>query len=139
MARETERWGSAPAVLCEFADGQLPIRANTTLASDPGGQRMGIGVVAKIVSDKGFGFISPCGPGQDIFFHSSAVVDEGFEQLQEGQAVTFDLERAEGKGDRPRAVRVALCDPKLLGRTSADEPPPPRHARARRRKPTWRR
>jgi CspA family cold shock protein len=100
---------------------------------------MAIGVISKIVSEKGFGFIKPCGPGRDVFFHHSALVGEQFERLKEGQAVSFDVERVKDRRDRPRAARVEPCDQKLLGVTAADEPPTPRHPRARGRKPTWRR
>ena len=99
---------------------------------------MGIGVISKILSEKGIGFITPCDQGGDVFFHFSAVVGEQFEQLKEGQSVSFDLDRTKGTRDRPRAAKVEPCDEKLLGRRAADEPPLARHPRARRRKPTWR-
>ena len=60
------------------------------------------GTIKKLVSDKGFGFISIEG-GSDIFFHSSGLVGMTFADLHEGDAVTFDQEQAE-KG--PRAVNV---------------------------------
>lgn len=97
-----------------------------------------LGTVSRIISEKGIGFITPCGPGRDVFFHYSAVVGEQFEQLKEGQAVSFEIERSKDKTDRPRAAKVEPCDQKLLGRTGADEPPATRHPRARGRKPTWR-
>ena len=66
------------------------------------------GVVKKIVSDRGFGFIS--GDPEDVFFHHSSVAEQGFDNLQEGQAVEYDVEEAEGGGRRrgkgPRAVNV---------------------------------
>jgi len=97
-----------------------------------------IGVISKIVSDKGIGFIAPCADGPDVFFHFSAVVGGQFEQLKEGQSVSFDLDRTKGTRDRPRAAQVEPCDEKLLGRRAADEAPPAQHPRARRKKPTWR-
>ena len=67
------------------------------------------GVIKRLVSDRGFGFISA--GRQDIFFHHSSVADNGFESLQEGQAVEYEVEaegesssRRSGKG--PRAVSV---------------------------------
>ena len=99
---------------------------------------MQLGTISRIVSDKGFGFITPCGRGRDLFFHSSGVVDEQFEQLKEGQAVSFEIEPPKIAGDRPRAAKVQPCDEKLLGRTGDDEEPTTWHPRARRRKPTWR-
>ena len=99
---------------------------------------MKIGVICKMISEKGIGFIRPCDTGGDVFFHSSVVVGGQFEQLKEGQAVSFDLDRTKEARDRLRAAKVAPCDEKLLGRRAEDEPPPARHPRARGRKPTWR-
>ena len=99
---------------------------------------MGIGIIAKLISEKGIGFIAPCDEGGDVFFHCSAVVGEPFEQLKEGQAVSFELERTIGRRERRRAAKVERCDERLLGRTSVPEPPAARHPNARRRKPSWR-
>lgn len=41
---------------------------------------------------KGFGFISVEGQSNDIFFHSNGLVNTTFDQLQEGDNVTFDIE-----------------------------------------------
>ncbi|HUT22530.1 MAG TPA: cold shock domain-containing protein [Candidatus Bipolaricaulota bacterium] len=59
----------------------------------------------KRLTDKGFGFIaSDESPDKDVFFHSSALVGVGFNDLREGDAVTFEVEDSE-KG--PRAVNVS--------------------------------
>ena len=100
---------------------------------------MVIGIISKIISEKNIGFIKPCDHGGDVFFHGSVVVGEQFEQLKEGQAVAFELDRTPEARDRPRATKVEPCDEKLLGKRAADEPPPVSHPRARGRKPTWRR
>jgi len=63
------------------------------------------GTIKKIVSDKGFGFIG--GERGDVFFHHSAVEDVEFENLQIGQAVTYE----EGTGPKgPRAENVRPAD-----------------------------
>ncbi len=49
------------------------------------------GVIKKTM-DKGFGFISPEGEGKDIFFHSNSLVGVQFDELREGDAVTFETE-----------------------------------------------
>ena len=41
---------------------------------------------------KGFGFIEREDKEIDVFVHSSAVRDAGMNGLEEGQAVTFDVE-----------------------------------------------
>lgn len=57
-------------------------------------------------TDKGFGFISMEG-SDDVFFHMSATNGQ-FDNLSEGQAVTFDIEQGEnGKG--PKAMNVTAA------------------------------
>lgn len=52
---------------------------------------------------KGFGFIEQEESGKDIFVHFSAIQDEGFKTLREGDEVSFDV--VEGsKG--PQATNV---------------------------------
>lgn len=55
---------------------------------------MAEGTIKKL-TDKGFGFISTGGP-KDLFFHSSAVQGVSFNQLREGQKVTY----TEGRGPK---------------------------------------
>ena len=57
----------------------------------------------KTLTDKGFGFISAEGQEKEIFFHSSALVDVMYDELRQGDTVSFDTESSE-KG--PRAVNV---------------------------------
>jgi CspA family cold shock protein len=59
--------------------------------------------VIKRLTDKGFGFIAVDGEEKDIFFHFSALIDVQFEDLNEGDQVTFEVEDSE-RG--PRAVNV---------------------------------
>jgi len=58
----------------------------------------------KRLTDKGFGFIST-GSGDDMFFHQSSVEGTSFDQLQEGQKVSFDAGQGP-KGPRAENVRV---------------------------------
>lgn len=62
------------------------------------------GVIKRIQSEKGFGFITPDGGAKDVFFHSSSLVDVSFDQLREGDKVTFETEESE-KGPRATNVR----------------------------------
>jgi cold shock protein len=57
----------------------------------------------KRLTDKGFGFIAVEGEEKDLFFHSSALIDITFDELREGDAVTFETEDSD-KG--PRATNV---------------------------------
>lgn len=60
------------------------------------------GTIAR-VTDKGFGFIKREGQDKDLFFHAADLVDVEFNDLKEGEAVSFE----EAEGDRgPKAVNV---------------------------------
>lgn len=63
---------------------------------------MSNGTVKWFNSTKGFGFITG-EDNKDIFVHQSAIQQEGFRTLEEGQKVSYDVEVSE-KGDR--AVNV---------------------------------
>jgi cold shock protein len=60
------------------------------------------GIIKKI-TDKGFGFITVEGQTKDLFFHSNSLVNVQFDELREGDAVTFETEDT-SKG--PSAVNV---------------------------------
>jgi CspA family cold shock protein len=53
----------------------------------------GSGVVKWFNSTKGFGFIQPSDGGGDVFVHISAVERAGLHSLQDGQAVSYELEQ----------------------------------------------
>jgi CspA family cold shock protein len=58
----------------------------------------------KKLTDKGFGFIQT-GSGEDMFFHMSSVEGARFDDLQEGQRVSF----TEGRG--PKGARAENVRP----------------------------
>ncbi len=60
------------------------------------------GTVKWFNAEKGFGFISR-EDGSDVFVHFSAIQGDGFKTLEEGQAVTFDVEESD-RG--PQAANV---------------------------------
>lgn len=62
------------------------------------------GTVKKVVSDRGFGFISADEDGKDYFFHRDGLDRSlDFERLAGGEKVIFEVE-ASPRG--PRAVKV---------------------------------
>ena len=61
------------------------------------------GQIKKLVSDKGFGFITAEGLAKDLFFHSNSLSGVSFTDLREGDTVSFDTEETP-KG--PAAVNV---------------------------------
>ena len=58
----------------------------------------------KRLTDKGFGFIDT-GGDKDLFFHSSSLVGVSYDELQEGQRVSY----TEGNGPKgPNAENVEV-------------------------------
>ncbi|MDQ6656849.1 MAG: cold-shock protein [Actinomycetota bacterium] len=64
---------------------------------------MAQGTVKWFNSEKGYGFISPDDDSGDVFVHYSAIGGDGYKSLDEGQAVTFEVEQSP-KG--PQATNV---------------------------------
>jgi len=61
------------------------------------------GTVKWFNEQKGFGFITPEGGGDDVFVHYSAIDGRGFRTLTENQRVEFEV----AKGPKgPQAKRV---------------------------------
>ena len=59
---------------------------------------MSTGTVKWFNGTKGFGFIQPDEGGADVFVHISAVERAGLRSLDEGQKVTYELERDKRSG-----------------------------------------
>ena len=51
---------------------------------------MAVGKVKWFNAEKGFGFITS-EEGKDIFVHFSAIQDDGYKSLEEGQTVDYDV------------------------------------------------
>jgi CspA family cold shock protein len=62
------------------------------------------GTVKWFNSNKGYGFITPEGGGDDVFVHHSEIKVEGYASLVEGQQVEYEL--GQGKEGRPCATNV---------------------------------
>jgi cold shock protein len=52
------------------------------------------GSIKKKVEGKGFGFISGDGLAKDLFFHANSLVGVTFDELREGDAVSFETEES---------------------------------------------
>lgn len=63
------------------------------------------GTVKWFNDEKGFGFITPNGGGDDLFVHFKAIEMEGYKGLKEGQAVSFVAEKGQ-KGMQAAQVRL---------------------------------
>jgi len=65
---------------------------------------MTTGTVKWYNSQKGYGFIAPEDGSKDVFVHVSAVERSGIGNLNEGQRVSFDVER--GQQGKSSAVNL---------------------------------
>jgi len=75
------------------------------------------GVIVRL-TDRGFGFLTPDAGGKDLFFHGRHLLEgETFDQLREGEHVTFDIAEGE-KG--PSAINLATSRTHLAGKWSAE-------------------
>ena len=61
------------------------------------------GTIARL-TDKGFGFIKREGMEKDLFFHAKELVGVTYDELREGDKVTFEVAESP-KG--PKAVKVS--------------------------------
>ncbi len=78
---------------------------------------MNTGTIARL-TDKGFGFITQEGADKDLFFHANEVVEARYDDLQEGDTVTFEI----GEGPKgPHAIEVALSEGGDAPAPAADE------------------
>ena len=56
---------------------------------------MNIGTVKWFSAQRGYGFIQPDDGSKDVFVHVSAVERSGVGTLQEGQKLSYELERSQ--------------------------------------------
>ena len=64
---------------------------------------METGTIARL--NNGYGFITREGQDKDLFFHVNELIDVAFDDLREGDKVSFEV----GEGPKgPNAVKVSL-------------------------------
>ncbi len=68
---------------------------------------MANGTVKWFNTTKGYGFIAPEGGSKDVFVHITALERAGLRGLNDGQAVTFVVER--DRNGRESATNLALA------------------------------
>lgn len=81
---------------------------------------MNKGTIARL-TDKGFGFIAREGEDKDLFFHANEVQEVRYDDLREGDVVTFEIEEGP-KG--PHAVEVTPSDDAPATDAPADDAAP---------------
>ncbi|MEK7138552.1 MAG: cold shock domain-containing protein [Patescibacteria group bacterium] len=64
------------------------------------------GTIKKKIEDRAFGFIACEGESKELFFHKDDLNGVTFEELREGDAVTFDVVQGE-KGPAAKNVQRA--------------------------------
>ena len=66
---------------------------------------MNTGIVKWFNAEKGFGFITTDN-GNDVFVHFSAIQGDGFKSLEEGQSVSFDIEKGNRGEQATNVIRL---------------------------------
>ncbi len=66
---------------------------------------MAVGTVKWFNAEKGFGFITPDGGGEELFVHQSQIQMQGYRELTEGQKVQFETTSG-AKGPQASNIHV---------------------------------
>ncbi|MBI5941988.1 MAG: cold-shock protein [Caulobacter sp.] len=69
---------------------------------------MATGTVKWFNATKGYGFVQPDDGGADVFVHISAVERAGMRSLNEGQKLSYELERDQRSGKTSAGQLQAL-------------------------------
>ena len=67
------------------------------------------GTIRRLITDRGFGFITT-EQREDLFFHRSELQGVDFTSLREGQQLEYEVRK--GRNGRPEAVGVRFAQPK---------------------------
>lgn len=66
------------------------------------------GTIARL-KDQGFGFIKPAEGDKDIFFHANSLQGVTFEELNEGDEVSFEVEQTEKGANATNVTRTGAA------------------------------
>jgi CspA family cold shock protein len=69
---------------------------------------MTTGKIKTLMKERGFGFIQVDGGSEDVFLHTSSLPPGGFDSLETGQEVEFDLVADPRDPRRTRAMNVRV-------------------------------
>jgi CspA family cold shock protein len=64
-----------------------------------------VGTVKFYNGQKGYGFMTPDGGGNDVFVHVTAIEQSGIGSIAEGSRISFDTE-PDKRGKGPKAVNL---------------------------------
>jgi CspA family cold shock protein len=95
---------AAPCMLITIWDWS-PVTTAGDSRNTAGELSMANGTVKWFNAEKGYGFITVEGGGQDVFVHYSAIDMGGYKVLEEGQQVTFEVGTG-SKGPQAESVRL---------------------------------
>ncbi len=70
--------------------------------------------------DEGYGFIKPEDGDKDVFFHASSLVDIVFDELKEGDVVSFEVEQGPKGPAAANVQRAEASIPAPVADDSAD-------------------
>jgi CspA family cold shock protein len=101
MVRVGYAW---PRMGCSSQRGPARIQARGARPMKESSTRMATGTVKWFNAEKGFGFIEQDGGGPDVFAHYSAIATQGYRELKEGQAVSFEVTQG-AKGPQAADIR----------------------------------
>ena len=68
---------------------------------------MPTGTIARLLIDKGFGFITPDEGSKDLFVHFSNIAGDGFKSLSEGSRVEFEPREGQKGPEATNVIPVA--------------------------------